>query len=105
MIINMNTENKSKTSTEWSSREMGALWRKSGNTDYLTGHFKTTELGQEVVHKVVIFANKNKKDNERAPDLIIYKSKPNNVTESQQVEPQAVAASVGSEDEVPDNLF
>jgi hypothetical protein len=101
----MNTENKSKTSTEWSSREMGALWRKSGNTDYLTGHFKTTELGQEVVHKVVIFANKNKKDNERAPDLIIYKSKPNNVTESQQVEPQAVAASVGSEDEVPDNLF
>ena len=105
MIINMNTENKSKTSTEWSSREMGALWRKSGNTDYLTGHFKTTELGQEVAHKVVIFANKNKKDNERAPDLIIYKSKPNNVTESQQVEPQAVAASVGSEDEVPDNLF
>jgi lipopolysaccharide export LptBFGC system permease protein LptF len=105
MIINMNTENKSKTSTEWSSREMGALWRKSGNTDYLTGHFKTTELGQEVVHKVVIFANKNKKDNERAPDLIIYKSKPNNATESQQVEPQAVAATASSEDEVPDNLF
>ena len=105
MIINMNTENKSKTSTEWSSREMGALWRKSGNTDYLTGHFKTTELGQEVVHKVVIFTNKNKKDNERAPDLIIYKSKPNNATEAQQAEPQAVAAPAGSEDQVHDNLF
>ena len=99
----MNTENKTKTSTEWSSREMGALWRKSGNTDYLTGHFKTTELGQEVVHKVVIFANKNKKDNERAPDLIIYKSKPNNSSEAQPVE--AVAASTTSEDEVPENLF
>lgn len=101
----MNTENKTKTSTEWSSREMGALWRKSGNTDYLTGHFKTTELGQEVVHKVVIFANKNKKDNERAPDLIIYKSKPNNASEATQAQPEVVAASASSEDEVPDNLF
>lgn len=101
----MNTENKTKTSTEWSSREMGALWRKSGNTDYLTGHFKTTELGQEVVHKVVIFANKNKKDNERAPDLIIYKSKPNNASEVAQVQPEVAAVSAASEDEVPDNLF
>lgn len=105
MIINMNTENKTKSSNEWSSREMGALWRKSGNTDYLTGHFKTTELGQEVVHKVVIFANKNKKENERAPDLIIYKSKPNNVSSSQPVEVESAQTVAVSEDEVPENLF
>mgnify|MGYP001208827988 FL=1 len=103
MILNMNTE-KTKSSNEWSSREMGALWRKSGNTDYLTGHFKTTELGQEVVHKVVIFANKNKKENERAPDLIIYKSKPNNATSAQPVEAETAQVAAVS-DEVPDNLF
>jgi len=96
-----------KKNTEWSDREMGALWRKRGSTDYLTGHFKTKELGQEVVHKVVIFANKHKGENERAPDLIIYKSKDMqnsaaetvNVAKAESKEEPALAS------EVPDELF
>ena len=64
-----NTNNKS----VWQERELGALWKQSGRSqNYLSGH--VTVDGKQ--QKVVVFANKNKKDNERAPDYRVYKSQP-----------------------------
>ena len=103
-IYGMTEENSNtKKNTEWSDREMGALWRKRGSTDYLTGHFKTKELGQEVVHKVVIFANKHKGENERAPDLIIYKSKDMQSNNAPEVKVEQAEPALASE--VPEELF
>jgi uncharacterized protein (DUF736 family) len=60
-----NTEQKS----EWQEREIGALWKQSGkNQNYLSGH-----INQE---KVVIFTNRGKTENPKAPDFRVYKSKP-----------------------------
>tara|TARA_B100000676_G_C18007197_1_gene804491 strand:+ start:526 stop:798 length:273 start_codon:yes stop_codon:yes gene_type:complete len=64
----MSTENTK--NNEWREREMGALWKRqsqNGNTTYLAGNLKG--------EGVVIFNNKNKKDNPKAPDFIVYKSK------------------------------
>ena len=49
---------------------MGALWKRqsqNGGTTYLAGNLKG--------EGVVIFGNKNKGDNPKAPDYIVYKSK------------------------------
>ncbi|NBP58449.1 hypothetical protein EBU71_18330 [bacterium] len=62
---------------EWSNRDIGALWKREGkNQKYLSGYVKVDELGIERELKVVVFSNKNKKDNDRAPDYRIYVSKP-----------------------------
>ena len=66
-----NKENKS----DWSKRDIGALWKREGkNQKYLSGYVKVEGSDEEV--KVVVFANKHKKDNERAPDYRIYISAP-----------------------------
>ena len=66
-----NKENKS----DWSKRDIGALWKREGkNQKYLSGYVKVEGSGEEI--KVVVFANKNKKDNEKAPDYRIYVSAP-----------------------------
>jgi len=58
------------TSSEWSDREIGALWRKGGDKPFYSGNLT---IGGEKV-EIVIFKNKFKeKDNH--PDLRIYKSK------------------------------
>ena len=60
-----NTESKS----DWQEREIGALWKQSGrNQNYLSGHVNN--------EKVVIFMNKGKSENPKAPDFRVYKSKP-----------------------------
>ncbi len=57
--------------TDWSKRELGALWKKKSATQtYLTGHL-SFEDGERI--SVVVFSNKNKK-NENAPDFRIYVS-------------------------------
>ena len=72
------TENNNNKS-DWQERELGALWKRQGkNQTYLSGHVVVDELGVEKKQKVVVFSNKNKKDNERAPDFRIYKSVPMN---------------------------
>jgi hypothetical protein len=66
----MSTENTNNNNNEWREREMGALWKRqsqNGNTTYLAGNLKG--------EGVVIFNNRNKKDNPKAPDFIVYKSK------------------------------
>mgnify|MGYP001220537937 FL=1 len=74
-----NTNNKS----DWQERELGALWKQAGRSqNYLSGH--VTVDGKQ--QKVVVFANKNKKDNERAPDYRVYKSQPKAEAEAQTTE-------------------
>lgn len=59
--------------TDWSKRELGALWKKKSATQtYLTGHL-SFEDGERI--NVVIFSNKNKK-NDKAPDFRVYVSEP-----------------------------
>lgn len=66
-----NKENK----TDWSKRDIGALWKREGrNQKYLSGYVKPEGFDGEL--KVVVFANKSKKDNDRAPDYRIYISVP-----------------------------
>ena len=80
----MSTENEQGNDTDngnaeskWRSRELGALWKRQGrNQNYLTGKIKIGEFGVEKEVKVVIFTNKNKDKNERAPDFIVYESEP-----------------------------
>lgn len=68
-------ENNNKT--DWSKRDIGALWkRESATQKYLSGYVKIDELGIEREVKVVVFSNKNKKDNAKAPDYRIYVSTP-----------------------------
>jgi len=71
-----NNENQT-NANEWSKRDIGALWKKEGkNQKYLSGYVKFDELGSEKEVKVVVFANKNKNNNQKAPDYRIYISKP-----------------------------
>ena len=64
-----NTEN---NKTDWSTRELGALWKNQGRSQtYLTGH--VTPPGASEPVKVIVFSNKNKnKDNQ--PDFRVYLS-------------------------------
>jgi uncharacterized protein (DUF736 family) len=83
-----NKENK----TDWAKRDIGALWKREGkNQKYLSGYVKVEGSDQEV--KVVVFANKNKNDNERAPDYRIYISAP--------LETQGSAKTVSPKQTVP----
>lgn len=59
-----------KENTEWNDREIGALWvsvKQGSNDKYLTGQIKG--------EKVIMFKNKYKEDNPKAPDFRIYKQK------------------------------
>lgn len=72
----MNNNNNAKQN-DWAKRDIGALWKREGqNQKYLSGYVKVDEMGIEKELKVVIFANKNKNNNEKAPDYRIYVSKP-----------------------------
>jgi len=59
----------SKVKNDWEDRELGALWvhTKPDGTKYLTG-----SVNKE---KIIIFKNKYKEENERAPDFRVYKQK------------------------------
>jgi len=74
---NNNNENEK---SDWSQREIGALWKREGrNQKYLTGKLKQADGSDQ---QVVIFSNKNKtKDNQ--PDFRVYKSldKPETVSQ------------------------
>jgi len=59
-----------KEKNEWDDREMGALWLnvKQGTSEkYLTGHINN--------EKVIVFKNKFKEENPKAPDYRVYKQK------------------------------
>lgn len=68
-----NTKTDTKTESKWGNREMGALWlklSKDKTQKYMTGHINSSLEGKI---DVVIFSNKEKK-NEKSPDFRIYAS-------------------------------
>ena len=78
-----NTESKS----DWQEREIGALWKQSGrNQNYLSGHVNN--------EKVVIFMNKGKSENPKAPDFRVYKSKPREEDSQAPAQPAVVQEEV-----------
>ena len=70
----------SKVKNDWEDRELGALWvhTKPDGTKYLTG-----SVNKE---KIIIFKNKYKEENERAPDFRGYKQKAMEQTSEQKAE-------------------
>ena len=68
------TENSQES--KWRSRELGALWVKNGkNQKYLSGSVNIETMpGVTEALKVVVFTNKNRERNERAPDYVVYRS-------------------------------
>lgn len=70
-------QNTNEQKNEWSKRDIGALWKRESSTQkYLSGYVKVDELGIERELKIIVFSNKNKNNNEKAPDYRIYVSKP-----------------------------
>ena len=101
MNTNTNTNINTKTSNDWSKREIGALWKKEGtNQKFLSGYVKVDELGLEKEIKVVVFANKNK-SKDTAPDYRIYVSKPLNSVSSAQDDQKEIKAVITKKVVVP----
>lgn len=115
-----NTEKQSEKQSEWKSRELGALWVRSGKGQkYLSGQIKIETMpGVEETMKVVVFTNKGRDKNERAPDYVVYRSedsKPQNKVEevaaqaaqevSSATEASTSSADTASNEEIPEELF
>jgi uncharacterized protein (DUF736 family) len=80
-------ETKENNNSEWRKRELGALWVRQGKTGqkYLTGHVELETMpGVTEKVKIVVFSNKGKSENERAPDYVMYRS-----VEAETVSPEA----------------
>lgn len=76
----MNTNQTNNKNNDWSKRDIGALWKREGKSGkYLSGYFKD-ELGEQV--EIVVFTNKYKGENAKAPDFRVYLSKDSNSTGS-----------------------
>jgi hypothetical protein len=75
MDNNQNQDNSNSQPSEWKQRELGALWKKNGKTQYyFSGRINLSKLGNEDFVNIVGFSNKLKKENPNAPDVIIYHS-------------------------------
>ena len=70
------SETKENNNSEWRARELGALWVRQGKGQkYLTGHVELETMpGVTEKVKLVVFSNKGKAENERAPDYVMYRS-------------------------------
>ena len=96
---------------EWSKRELGALWKRQGKAqNYLSGFIKIGEFGVEQEVRLVIFTNKNKSKNERAPDFVIYRSEdrqeaaPEAKSEAKSEATSKPTAQSSTDEEVPELL-
>jgi len=96
--------------SEWRNRELGALWVRSGkNQKYLSGSIKVETMpGVTETVKVVVFTNKGREKNEKAPDYVVYRSEDRdqaqNVTKAVDEAIQETATKNQTE-EVPEELF
>jgi hypothetical protein len=73
----MEDNNQNNSNSDWKDREVGALWKKSGRTqNYFSGRVNLKNYQEEGLVNIVGFANKMKKDNPNAPDVILYYSAP-----------------------------
>ena len=71
------TDSKEEQKSDWKQRELGALWRREGKQqNFLSGMIRIGEFGVEKEIKIVVFTNKGKIKNERAPDFIVYEDRP-----------------------------
>lgn len=89
----MSNQTNDNQESKWRSRELGALWVRSGkNQKYLSGTVNIETMpGVTEAVKVVVFTNKGRDKNERAPDYVIYRS------EDQQQDVGAVAQQAAQE--------
>jgi hypothetical protein len=103
--------------SKWRSRELGALWVRSGKSQkYLSGTINIETMpGVTEAVKIVIFTNKNRDKNERAPDYVVYRSEDADSQKTQvektaeqatkEVATKEVASKVDVNEEVPEELF
>ena len=90
---------------EWKERELGALWRRSGKTQkYLSGYIKLGDELEEREVRLIVFSNKYKSENEKAPDFVIYESAPaeKQVNNSQKQASQQASTEQAEESEMED---
>ena len=99
--------------SKWRSRELGALWVRNGkNQKYLSGTMNIETMpGVTETLKVVVFTNKNREKNERAPDYVVYRSE-DPVEKVAQEAAQEVSSASSTEnkqesasEEIPEELF
>jgi len=92
-------ENENNQTNDWKEREIGALWRRSGkNQKYLSGYVRMgDELDPQEV-RLVVFTNKYKSENEKAPDFVVYKSETAQKQGQTAVKSNQVAKSTAEED-------
>lgn len=109
----MENQTQEKQQSEWRSRELGALWVRTGKSQkYLSGTINVETMpGVTEPVKVVVFTNKGKEKNEKAPDYVIYRSEEatqkNNVeavAKEAAQEVKSTAKAVVDED-IPEDLF
>lgn len=108
------TEKQTEKQSEWRNRELGALWVRAGkNQKYLSGQLKMETMpGVEETVKIVVFTNKNKEKNERAPDYVVYRSED---ADSKKAQVEKVASEATKEvapeskadvnEDIPEELF
>ncbi len=110
----MSNQTQEKQQSEWRNRELGALWVRSGkNQKYLSGTINVETMpGVTEPLKVVVFTNKGREKNEKAPDYVIYRSEEasQEKTSVEQVAKQAaeevsVSSRASNEQDIPEELF
>ena len=82
--------------SDWKERELGALWTKESSKDgskFLTGEVVVN--GETI--KIIVYKNKDKGDNEKAPSMRIYRDRPFQKTESKKEAPKQVE----EDDDIP----
>ena len=103
------SETNTEKQNEWKSRELGALWIKEvRNQKFLSGHVTLEDMpGVTSKVKVVVFSNKGKTENERAPDYVIYRSVDLDSAESTETSASTEASTEtteASDEEIPASL-
>ena len=115
----MSNQTQEKQESKWRSRELGALWVRSGkNQKYLSGTINAETMpGVKEPVKVDVFTNKGREKNEKAPDYVVYRSEDSEQSQSSvdQVATQAAqevssnassaAAEAASNEDIPEELF
>jgi hypothetical protein len=98
-------ENENNQTNDWKEREIGALWRRSGKSQkYLSGYIRTgDELDPQEV-RLVVFSNKYKSENEKAPDFVVYRSEPAQKQETVEAKSSNKAPAKAEEDDLEQEL-
>lgn len=109
----MSNQTQEKQDSKWRSRELGALWVRSGkNQKYLSGSINVETMpGVTEQLKVVVFTNKGRDKNEKAPDYVIYRSEEqaqqdvDKVAQAAAEEVKSAQQSVSKDEDIPEELF